>query len=175
MLAQEFLEHDDPGRVVMHLSQCKRVWHSFRLPISKLIGLIESGEYVNLQGCEFVGALNQHSYRLQMQWMRARCLEEAAEPSPDAQLPKSPEEIAAATHTNVRAATMDRAMGSEQRSGLDSEDGNRREVCIRRWWMEVDSTPCCACNRDYKSCLDCGYCKGQVPRRNRSACLWQSV
>jgi hypothetical protein len=40
------------------------------------------------------------------------------------------------THTNVRAATMDRVMGSEQRSGLDSEDGNRREVCIRRWWME---------------------------------------
>jgi hypothetical protein len=96
MLAQEFLEHNDPGRVVTYLSQCKNIWHSFRLPIGELIGLVESGEYVNLQACEFVGALNQHSYKLQMQWMRARCLEEAAEPSPDAQIPKSPEEIAAA-------------------------------------------------------------------------------
>lgn len=96
MLAQEFLDRGDSGRVLTYLWQSKNIWHSFRLPISKLISLIESGEHVNLQRCEFVKALNQHSYKLQMQWMRARCLEEAVELSQDAQAPKSPEEIAAA-------------------------------------------------------------------------------
>jgi len=77
MLAQELLEHGETEMVVTYLSQCKNIWRSFQLPISKLIGLIERGERVDLQTSEFVRALNQPSYKLQMQWMRACCLEEA--------------------------------------------------------------------------------------------------
>jgi hypothetical protein len=96
ILAQEFLEHGEVARVVSYLSQCMNVWRSFRSQIRELISLIESGETVDLQASEFALALNQLSYRLQMQWVQARSLEEPTELSSSTQIRKSPSEIDAA-------------------------------------------------------------------------------
>ncbi|MGA8089063.1 MAG: hypothetical protein WCA10_17440 [Terracidiphilus sp.] len=75
-LAQDFLEHGDATTVVTYLSQCMDVWQSLRRQIGELIGLIKGGETVDLQASEFALALSRFSYRLQMQSVQARCLQE---------------------------------------------------------------------------------------------------
>jgi hypothetical protein len=96
ILAQEFLEHGEAARVVSYLSQCMNVWRSLRPQISDLISLIKSGRVVDLQASEIAFALNQFSYRLQMQCVQARVLEEPAELPSSTQIRKSPREIEAA-------------------------------------------------------------------------------
>jgi hypothetical protein len=93
LLAQKLFER---GAVLRHLSDCKNVWQFSRMPMVKWIDLIEGGKAPNFQGSEVVKGMNQPSYKLDMQWMRARSLEGAKGASLASPTLKSPAEVAAA-------------------------------------------------------------------------------
>src|ERR1019366_10548493 len=45
-----------------------------------------------------------------------------------------------------RSLTLDKALGRDSGSGLDSQNGNRRELRVRWWRMQVDSQQCSRCH-----------------------------
>ena len=95
-LAEKLLERGERVEVLRYLVQCKNVWQSPRMQIGKWVELIESGATPDFQGCEVIKLMNLSSYMLDKQWMRARFLEAAREPSPASPNSKSPEEVVAA-------------------------------------------------------------------------------
>jgi hypothetical protein len=96
LLAQRLFERGERIAVLRHLLDCKNVWQFSWMSMDKWIHLIESGKTPEFQGCEAVKGMNQPSYKLDMQYMRARSLEEAKGPSPAWRKSKSPAEVMAA-------------------------------------------------------------------------------
>jgi hypothetical protein len=96
LLAQRLFEQGERIAVLRHLLDCKNVWQLSLMSMDKWIHLIESGKTPDFQGCEAVKGMNQPSYKLGMQWMRARSLEEAKAPSLGRRKSKSPAEVVAA-------------------------------------------------------------------------------
>jgi len=96
VLAEELLERGERVEVLRHLLQCQDVWQFLKPQIDKWVGLIEDGEIPDFQESGILRAMNQPSYKLQMQWMRACSLGEgpgSAAPKPT--IPKSPAEALA--------------------------------------------------------------------------------
>jgi len=85
------------------------------------------------------------------------------------------EHVPCHTHTNVRAATTTELWGSEQRSGLNSKDGNRREPWDRWWGMQVSYQQRLRCHGQGNRCLYRRDCNRHATVRNRNACLHQGV
>jgi hypothetical protein len=96
LLAQRLFERGERIAVLRHLLDCKNVWQLSWMSMDKWIHLIESGKTPDFQGCEAVKGMNQPSYKLDMQWMRARSLEEAKGPAPARRKSKSPAQVVAA-------------------------------------------------------------------------------
>jgi len=97
LLAQELTAQGERAAVVRHLLDCKNVWGYCRLPIDEWVDIIQRGGNPNFQGSEAVQALNEPFWKLQTQWIRARCLEEAERLPPTRPTrPKSPAEVLAA-------------------------------------------------------------------------------
>ena len=96
LLARKLFERGELSAVLKHLLDCKNVWQFSRMPMSNWIDLIECGKTPDFEDSEIVNGMNQPSYQLDMQWMRARSLEATKGPGPPSPIPQSPAEVVTA-------------------------------------------------------------------------------
>src|SRR5208282_16700 len=74
-----------------------------------------------------------------------------------------------------RSLALDKALGRGGGSGLDSQNGNRREQRVRWWRMQVDSQQCSRCSGERKRCLDGRVSNRHASIRKRRASLNQGI
>ncbi|MGC2186076.1 MAG: hypothetical protein WA637_22595 [Terriglobales bacterium] len=96
LLAQKLFERGERGAVLRYLFDCKNIWQWPRMPMDDWITQIENGETPDFQNSAAVRGMNQPSCRLDLQWKRARFLDEAEEPKAANANTKSGAEILAA-------------------------------------------------------------------------------
>jgi hypothetical protein len=82
ILAQRLFERGAHGATLRHLVDCKTVWQRSWMPVDKWINLIGHGQTPDFDDCEGLKSMSLPSCRLDLQWMRARALASAKEPSP---------------------------------------------------------------------------------------------
>lgn len=96
LLADKLLERGERVEVLKHLLDCRDVWQFYKLQIDNWVSLIEGGEAPQFQNSGMLRAMNQPSYKLQMQWVRACSLGEGSgSAAPKSTTPKSPAEVLA--------------------------------------------------------------------------------
>ncbi len=77
-LVQKLLDSGHRVDVLRHLLDCRNVWQSLRPQIDVWISLIENAKVPNFQESGILRSMNEPSFRLLMQYIRASALEEGA-------------------------------------------------------------------------------------------------
>lgn len=125
LLAQKLFERGAHDVVLKYLVDCKKVWQRSWMPIDEWIKLIESGQTPDFNSSENLKSMSLPSARFGLQWMRARSLAEAKEPSSSASTLPPTEEVVAAKERLL--ADVDRYISDKVKDTIRYLDNNESE------------------------------------------------